>query len=246
MKSKRVDFSACRVAGTRIIRRLLDPRIRLLPFVFCLLSFRPAHASQAQLKQGNRQFWNGHYDRALKYYNDALVDMPHSSVLHFNAGDAAYQTGDFEKAEKEFAQAAESGVRPLQAAAHYNRGNALFRQNKWEEAIEAYKESLRINPQDEDAKYNLSVALKMKNNPPLSQPKSGGDQKKKDEKAKNGKSKKEPLEGQQQKEAKMELKPGQMSKEDAERLLSAVGTGEPKKSMQKFPKTELPHPDEDW
>ena len=40
----------------------------------------------------------------------------------------------------------------------YNVGNTLFKQNKFEESIEAYKQALRHNPNDDDARYNLELA----------------------------------------------------------------------------------------
>ncbi len=189
------------------------------------------HASTSELKKANRLFWKGNYEEALKAYSNQLVDAPNSSVLHFNAGAAAYQSGDAVRADTEFQKAAQSAMKPLQAAAHYNRGNALYRQSKWAEAVEAYKESLRANPQDEDAKYNLGVAMRTLKNPPKPQPQSGqGKPDKKDPKKQDGK----------------ENKPGQMSKEDAERLLAAAKANEGKKKGQQAPKPGVPHPDEDW
>lgn len=206
-----------------------------------LAAISPAVASLHDLKEGNRQFKNGRYDDALRLYNDALVDQPHSSVLHFNAGAAAYQAGDFGHAEKEFGEAAQSALVPLRAAAHYNRGNSLFRQQRWADAIEAYKESLRVNPVDEDAKYNLGVALRTQQNPPKSQPKNGGkdDQKK----PSSGDTKKNDAQGSSSSASSSQ---GGMSREDAERLLSAAGSGEQKKATQKAQRNDLPHPDEDW
>ncbi len=198
-----------------------------------LLCFAPAaHASETQLKEGNRLFRKGQYDLALKKYNDALRDAPNSSVLKFNAGGATYQMGNFSEAEKQFQEvAALAAPAELRAAARYNQGNAQFRQGKWKEAIDSYKESLRINPNDEDAKYNLGVALETLRNPPPP-PKPQSNQDKKD------KSKED-----QKQSAK--AKPGDMSKEDAERLLEAVGAGEPKK-QNRVPKNGARQTDEDW
>ena len=195
----------------------------------------PVHASQSQLKEGNRQFKNGNYDKALELYQDALIDTPYSSVLQFNAGDAQAMKGDFPKAEASFMQSAESANPLLKGASHYNRGNVLYAQGRWADAVEAYKDSLRVNPRDEDAKYNLGVALRTLKNPPKScpNPKPGQgkpDQKKQDQGSKGA----------------GERKPGQMSREDAERLMAAAGAGEKKKGQQKAPKNEVPHPDEDW
>lgn len=202
-----------------------------------------AHASASQLKKGNRLFKNGHYADAMKLYDDALVDQPNSSILHFNSGDAAYATGDFEKAQKEFDEAGRSALLPLQAASQYNLGNTLFRQQKWNEAIEAYKQTLRLNPKDENAKYNLGLAMNLLRNPPKASPQSSSG---KGSQGKNGK-KGAQKEQSQEKQAKAEQKKGGMSKEDADRLLAAVAASEPKKGRQKEASNpQIPHPDEDW
>ena len=80
-----------------------------------------------------------------------MIDTPYSSILQFNAGDAMVMKGDLPKAEVSFMEAAKSANPVLKGASHYNRGNALFYEGKWAEAIDAYKDSLRANPQDEDA-----------------------------------------------------------------------------------------------
>jgi tetratricopeptide (TPR) repeat protein len=196
--------------------------------LLCLFLAAPLHASEAQLKEGNRLFRAGKYAEALKKYNDALIDTPYSSVLKFNIGAAAYQSGDFGTGEKRFKEVADETPHPiLKGAARYNQGNALFRQQKWKEAIEAYKESLRANPHDEDAKYNLGVAMNVMNNPSKPQPQSGSG------KSALGKN-----------DSKNKDKSNDMSKQDAERLLAAAGAGEKKKTTAQ--KAGAPHPDEDW
>lgn len=211
--------------------------VKLLVVLCSLFALRcRAEASQGQLKEGNRQFKNGHYEDALKLYEDALVDTPYSSILQFNAGDAQYQMGDFPKSETSFMESAKSSNPLLRGASNYNRGNALFQEGHWADAVEAYKDSLRANPHDEDAKYNLGVALRTLKNPPP--PKQG--QGKQDQKqGKGGQDQKQPSAGNSSKS-------NQMSKEDAERLLSAAGAGEKKKGQQKMQKGDVPHPDEDW
>src|SRR5262245_4490969 len=102
---------------------------------FVLLFFATgAQASEGQLKEGNRLFWNGHYEDALKKYNDALIDSPESPILRFNAAGASYQMGDFASSEKQFKEAGDRTPIPaLRSAARYNQGNAAFRQNNWKD-----------------------------------------------------------------------------------------------------------------
>jgi len=227
-----------RVRSDSVLNRLmLAGRHKAGPYIFVfatMLLLSPLYASQSQLKEGNRQFKNGNYDKAMELYQDALIDTPYSSVLQFNLGDALAMKGDLPKAEVSFMEAAKSANPLLKGASHYNRGNVLFAQRKWSDAVEAYKDSLRSNPRDQDAKYNLGIALRAQANPPP--PKKG--QGKQDQKQGKGDQKKSEGEG--------ERKPGQMSKEDAERLMAAAGAGEKKKGQQKAPKNEVPHPDEDW
>jgi len=103
-------------------------------WVLVILVSAPLGASQSQLKEGNRQFKNRNYDKALELYQDALIDTPYSSILQFNAGDAQAMKGDMAKSEVSFMEAAKSANPLLKGASHYNRGNVLFAQGKWAEA----------------------------------------------------------------------------------------------------------------
>jgi len=220
---------------------------KLTAFLFCLFLSVAVQASQHQLKEGNRQFKNGHYEKALTLYEDALIDTPYSPILKYNAGAAAYMSKDPAKAARYFQETDEHAPPPLKNAAHYNRGNALFRDQRREDAIEAYKQALRINPGDEDARYNLSVLL--------SNPQAGAQNQKQPSKGSAGKDENDKNDSKAEKsddkpdekaEGKPQPKPGQMSKEDAERLIEAAAAGEKKKSDQKLPKAGKGTADEDW
>ena len=47
------------------------------------------------------------------------------------------------------------------AEAFYNLGNAQFKQQKYKEALESYKQSLRLNPADQQAKYNYAYTKRL-------------------------------------------------------------------------------------
>lgn len=247
--SRNVGADATRKASDRLTSdpstSLIGPRqgrsgATSLGIILSLLTFTSmAFASNTQLKKGNREFKNGNYEKALKLYDDALIDRPHSPVLHFNAGAAAYQKGDFYRAETEFTESAKAAQSTLQDISHYNRGNALFRRQRYDDAIEAYKEALRINPKDENAKYNLGVARRAKQNPPQQKPDEGQGTKGQEKQPGKKDSAGAP-------ESRGAGEKQQMSKEDAERLLSAAAAGERKKSDQKASKEQKAGDDEDW
>ena len=109
-------------------------------------------------EEGNSLFEKGEYDAALKCYLEAQQSAQNLPELYFNAGDALYKQGKYDEAGREFERATQ-GSSDLSAKAYYNLGNALFRQEKFQKAIEVYKTSLEINPEDQATKINLEIAL---------------------------------------------------------------------------------------
>jgi Ca-activated chloride channel homolog len=107
---------------------------------------------------------SGEYELALQLYDKLDKIKPKEIDFSDEMGQTYYKLNDFEKATKCFQKARENQLsREAEARNSYNEGNSFFKQQKFQEAIEAYKKSLRINPQDEKARYNLSEALRKLN-----------------------------------------------------------------------------------
>lgn len=122
-----------------------------------------AQAQQVQLNRGNQLYQGGQYPQAASAYQKALQLNPLYTPGLFNLGNALYQQKQYDSARKFLSAAAKNEPTPqLRSAANYNIGNTYMREQKWQEAIDAYKQTLRENPQDMDAKYNLSYAQQMK------------------------------------------------------------------------------------
>ncbi len=120
-----------------------------------------AQSARGTIVQGNRLYDEQKYDEALTKYRDAETQAPESPVIKFNISAAEYKKKNYEEALKQNQAALNQEETLDQAKAYYNMGNTLFRMNKWPESILAYKRSLELNPNDEDAKYNLEYVRKM-------------------------------------------------------------------------------------
>ncbi len=82
---------------------------------------------------------------------------------------AQYKAGQYQQAA-ETLQAVDTGD------GHYNRGNALAKAGQLQQALEAYRQALRLDPANEDAQYNKQlVEQALKKQPQQDQPQSGGD-----------------------------------------------------------------------
>ncbi len=115
----------------------------------------------AMISKGNRHYHSGKHEKALESYRSAMsVDSTHA-ICHFNAGDALYLLGRYQDGVREFTRAIRSETDSVAAMSYYNLGNALFKSGDLKSAVEAYKRSLLIDPTDEDAKYNLELALRL-------------------------------------------------------------------------------------
>lgn len=125
---------------------------------------------------GNRSYQKGAYAEALEAYRQAQVLRPELPHLNFNAGAALHQRGEYDRALRELRRAVSSQDLALSARTYYNLGNTLYRLGRVAEAIEEYKQALRIDPTDQDAKYNLEYALRQLQRPTPEEPREGSSQ----------------------------------------------------------------------
>jgi Ca-activated chloride channel family protein len=109
------------------------------------------------LEDANARFARGDYQRALADYRDMQVAYPASPQLSINAGNALYMLSDYPRALPDYAKAIDLAKPEIRAIAQYDRGNALYRLGRLEDARDAYKEALRLEPTDRDAKFNLEL-----------------------------------------------------------------------------------------
>lgn len=180
------------------------------------------------IREGNRYFKKNSYAKAEVEYKKALESNPDNSQAAYNLGCALMLQNNDSAAVEEFQKAAKMEKVPLRRAqANHNVGVICQNHKMYQEAIEAYKESLRDNPHDNETRYNLALCQKLLKDNPQQQnndknkekDKSGKD-KKKDKK--ESQDKKDPNKDKQNKQDKQKNQNDRMSKKNAEQLLNAA------------------------
>jgi len=129
--------------------------------LLALIATAFSQPGRGKIIQGNKLYDQQKYDEALTKYRDAEVQAPDSPILKYNIAAAEYKKKNYQEALKQNQAALNQADATAQGQAYYNIGNTLFRMNKWPECIEAYKKALELNPDDQDAKYNLEYVRKL-------------------------------------------------------------------------------------
>ena len=109
----------------------------------------------------NGLFAAGNYSGALAAYRDLQIDQPEAPELAVNAANALHMLREYPRALPDYGKAIDGKDLKLRAIAQYDRGNTLFRMGRYEDARDAYREVLRIDPTDRDAKFNLEIVQRI-------------------------------------------------------------------------------------
>ena len=224
-----------------------------------LASMSFAQEEKKILRNGNDAYNGGKLMAAANHYKKALKEKQDYYKANFNLGDAYYKVADLIRTGKMpppdkrmtadsaanliYQQAAEqfdvvaksvSNADTIQKAWH-NYGNSKLMQKSYEDAIYGYKKALKLNPKDEDTRYNLAYAqreLKKQQDQQKKDDKKDDKKDKKDEKKDQGEKDKEDIKNPNNKE--QQAPQPQMSKEQAEKMLNALKNDE--KKMQSLRK----------
>ena len=131
-----------------------------------------------EVRKGNRLYNKGEYQQSIERYGRALMLDPASFEATYNLGNALSKAEMYDKAEQMQNRAAADTLRSdtERAEAYYNLGNTQFRQKKYQEALESYKRSLLLNPDDREAKYNYAYTKHLLDDEQKNGGGGGGDQ----------------------------------------------------------------------
>ena len=206
-----------------------------------------AQTDRLLVRQGNKQFRVGNYAEAEVSYRKAVEKNPRNAQAIFNLGNALLGQRKDSAAVSQFEQAAKLETNPIRKSqAYHNIGVICQGQKQFAQAIEAYKESLRNNPADDETRYNLELCKRQQQqqqnqDQQNQQNKDDKDQKNKDKKdqQKQDQDKKDQQKQDQQKQdqQKQQQDKQQMSKENAEQMLNAA-IQEEKQTQERMKKAQ--------
>ena len=137
------------------------------PFLLCAENDNSTKKERNYIREGNSMFNKKRYGDAEKLYQKALQENEHSPIAKFNLATTYLRqttTTDttknslLEQACKMLDEVAHIGNNKLASKALYDLGNISYNQKEFDKSIEYYKEALRKNPNDDDARQNLRMA----------------------------------------------------------------------------------------
>lgn len=150
---------------------------QLIIIVVTLIFITACGESAARYNNAGNQEYNAeNYTEAVDNYVAAQREDPDVPEPYYNAGNAYHRQGNFESAAAQTQQSIRTSEGGIAQNSYYNLGNTFFKVEDWPAAIEAYKEALKLNPDDLDAKYNLELALKKLEEQQQQQQQQGGGQ----------------------------------------------------------------------
>ncbi len=178
------------------------------------------------LRSGNKLYRDSLFVKAEVDYRKALEVNPKSSAALYNLGNALLMQQKAQEAMEQYQAASrlEKDKSKL-AQIYHNMGVILQSSKKLPECIEAYKESLRNNPHDNETRYNLALAqkqLKDQQNQNQDKQQEQKQDQKQDEQQQNKDQQEQDKKDQQQNNQQQQQNQNEMSKENAEQLLNAA------------------------
>jgi Ca-activated chloride channel family protein len=214
--------------------RIIQNRLTAWMIFFLLLTLSlqvSAQADRKYVRQGNKEFEKEKFAESEISYRRAIDKNKSASDAVFNAGDALYKQKKYEDAGKQFVENHNMNEdKSKKSASLYNLGNSFLMSNKIKESIDAYEGSLKLNPENMEAKYNLAYAqdlLKQQQQQQQQQQQKEQNNKDQNKDQKDKQDNKNQNQNQQKQQDQQQQQQQQtISKEDADRILNALANDE--------------------
>ena len=181
------------------------------------------------LRSGNKLYNDSLFIKAEVDYRKALDINPKSTDAMFNLGNALLMQQKAKEAMEQYESVSKiEKDKSKLAEIYHNMGVILQSAKQYPQCIEAYKESLRNNPKDDETRYNLALAQKLLKDQQQNrqnqdqQQQQQQDQNKQQQQEQNQDQQEQDPKDQQQQQQQQQQNMNEMSKENAQQLLNAV------------------------
>lgn len=226
-----------------------------------------AQSARHYLREGNRHYKKQRYEQAEDAYRHALELDSTDARCHYNLGNALYRQKKYEEADSHYTQmlASPTATQQQRARAFHNRGNTCLKrgmenndQQLLQQALSSYQEALKLDPKNDDTRYNLALARHLLKQAQQQQQQGGGNgggnndqqQNQQQNQQNQGNNQQQNNNQQNQQGQQQQQQNGQngqngqqaqqdMKKRDAERLLEAMGNRE-RQTLRERERTDLP------
>ena len=121
----------------------------------------PAKTKEQWLAEGLTNHKAGHYEQALRAFDQAMLIDPDYARAYRSKGDVLYDFKHYEEALAAYGQAIR--LDPDHARIYSNRGDILMHLKRYEEALAAYEQAIRLEPNlapNYNEKGNVLFSLK--------------------------------------------------------------------------------------
>ncbi|MCR4860924.1 MAG: tetratricopeptide repeat protein [Bacteroidales bacterium] len=137
---------------------------RYLAIILLMLCALPAfsQADRHDVRAGNRKFKKDRFKEAEIDYRKAVLKDSTSVTAQYDLASALYRQQDYAGAAEALQSVREQEGLP--AGYHFNAGDAACQQKDWQAAVDAFRQSLLLDPGDLEAKENYIYAKKMLEN----------------------------------------------------------------------------------
>ena len=231
-------------------------KMRLFSSILLLLAFSNAgyaqKAERERVREGNELYQTEKYTESEIAYRKSLEVNPRSTEGTYNLANALYKQKKFPEAAEQYQLLAGQGERMMETSegqerlsqVFHNLGNISMQDKQYQQSVDMYKQSLRLNPKDDETRYNLALAQKLLSDQQQQQEENEekDEEKKEEEQNKDDKQQQQDQQQQDQKENKtQEEQPQQqeqMSKDNAQQMLDAFLQDE-KETQEKVKKAQM-------
>lgn len=136
-------------------------RLLTLTGIVLIVGTSYGQAWRDSLQSARQAYFTKQYDLATRSYQFAEKALKGKTDLSSEKAQSAYRSGNYNNAIEQYKR----GIKNAKTASrkvnnNYNLGNSHLKQKQYKKAIQAYKNALRLDPFNKEARYNLSQALR--------------------------------------------------------------------------------------